>query len=127
MGPPEGTIPANDHQTIDTQLLKIGMRLLPPLVLEKFLATGRFQDCSPALNDVGHASRMHRHNIILDHPTIPPHNTEYLHSIINTGTNNGTDGRIHPRGIAPGSEYANFSDFVFHQILSSMVCSLKKR
>ena len=82
MGSPEGTVPADDDQTIDSQLLQVAIRLFPALVFEKFLATGGLQDRPPPLNDVGHAPRMHGYNIILDHPTIPPHDAEYLHSII---------------------------------------------
>ena len=83
-------------------------------MFEEFLATGSFEDRSPPLNNIGYTPRMHRDNVIFDHSGITPHDTKYLHSIIYTGTNNSTDGCIHSRGVAAGSEYANFSDFVFH-------------
>src|ERR1700761_3376225 len=90
------------------------MRLLTAFVLKKLFAAGGLEDRSASLNDIGYAPGMHGHDIVLDHSTISPHDTKYLQSIIYTGTNNGTDGGIHSRSIAAGSEDTNFSDFVFH-------------
>src|SRR6185437_3146235 len=114
MGAPEGTVAADDHQAIDTQFFEVGVGLFPAFVFKEFLTPCSFEYCSAALDDIGDAAAVHRYDIVFDHSAITPHDPKYLQSIINTGTNNGTDGCIHSRSITAGSEYANFSDFVFH-------------
>src|SRR5579872_2247180 len=107
-------VAADDHEAVDAQLFEVRVCFLTALGFKKFLATGGFQDRPAALDDIGHASRVHGDDIVLDHATVTAHDPKYLHSKINTTTNNGTDGGIHPRSVAAGGEYANFGDFVFH-------------
>src|ERR1700716_1887605 len=114
MSAAKGAIPAYDYQSIDAQIVEIGVCLFPALVLEELLAAGGLENGAATLDDIGDTPGVHGNDIVFDHAGIAAHDAKYLQSIINTSTNNGTDGCIHPRSIAAGGEYANFCDFAFH-------------
>ena len=125
MGAAKGAVTADDDEAIDTELFQVGVCLFAAFMFEEFLAAGGLEDGAAALDDIGHASGVHGDDIVLDHSAITAHDAKYLHSIIYSGTNNGTDGGIHSRSIAAGSEYANFSDFVFHLIVQKISILLR--
>ena len=77
-------------------------------IFEKFFAAGSFQNGAAPLDDIGYAAGMKRNDIVFNYTTVTPHYSENFQSVINSCTDNCTNGSIHSGGITSGSEHPDF-------------------
>ena len=62
-GPGKSSIPTDHHQGINSQFLHLLVSFRTPLRCTEFLAAGRLQDSTSALNNITYVMGMHTHNI----------------------------------------------------------------
>ena len=77
----------------------------------KFLASRRFQDCSSELNYVADVLSVKIHDFVSYESAVAAVDAFDLHSIKDGRTGHGTDGGIHARGVAAGSQDAYAFNF----------------
>ncbi len=109
----ERTVSADDDKPFDPMLFKC-CNGLPLSLFRKHFKTSRCsQLCAAALNDIGYAPHFHLRHRVVNQSRISAFDSENLDSIINRGTHDRTDRRIHTGRVAAACEKSDS----FHNIL----------
>src|SRR5699024_2196819 len=97
---PEGTVAADDHQTVDAVLVADLCRFLLILLLHKLQTSGCLQNRAALLNNLGDTVSIHINNLFLKKTCISSLDSLNFSPPCDRLTHNCPDGSIHSRGIS---------------------------
>ena len=106
-GAGEGAVAADYDEGVDFMAFHHVVGALAAFGSLEFLATGGFEDCSAALDDVGDILRGELFYFIVDEAFIAAVDAENLEVGEDCRTRHGADSGVHTRGVASGGENAD--------------------
>ena len=112
--PPETNIATDHDHTVDPVLFADVRAFFLSLRCRKFLAARSLQNRTAALNDVGHASCVHVHDLFLKQSGIPPFDPLYGKTLCQCFTDNRPDRRVHSRCVTTACKNADRLYLFFH-------------
>ena len=104
------TVAADYDQRVDTCGLHVLVCLAAALLRTELLAAGSLEDGAALLYDVAHALRLELHDLVGDQTVVAAHDALDLITVVDGGSSDGTDGRIHTGGVAARSENTDTFD-----------------
>ena len=117
MGPSEGAVAADDHQSIKAKGRDLpgGPRL--PCRRHHLPAAGRAEHRAPPARDAVDVRKAEFRRHPLNQPGIPPLDTHDDVAPPRTGFHQRADGRIHTRGVTARSQDSDAHDLILPQML----------
>ena len=110
LGAAERAVAADDYQPLNAVLPAGSHRFLHPLFGAELGATGGIQHGAAPMDDVRHAAQIHLHKVPVDQAVVPTVHAIHLHTLAQSGTDNGPHGGIHARSVPAAGQYREFFD-----------------
>ena len=107
-GTAEGTVAADDNQTLKADLLTDSLTLQNTVHVAEFRASCCIKEGTASLDDTGNSSGIEGNKFTVQQADIAALDTDYLHTFAETGTSNCSYRCIHARCVAAAGQYANF-------------------
>ena len=114
-GAHKGTVAANNHQRVNSQFLATGKTLGLPFPGLELQTTGRIENGTAAVNNLGDAANIHLIAFAIDEAVITALNPHHAIPFSNAGTHNGTDCRVHTGSIAAAGQHTDGFNFLGHK------------
>src|SRR5690606_9810669 len=107
-GPLETAVSPDHDEGINALGDQLVVGPLPSLFTAKIIAAGRFKDGAPFVDDIVHIPGVQDLEIPIDHSLVPSIDTHTFYLEIGTGTDHGTNGGIHSRGVPSRCQHPYF-------------------
>ena len=111
---PEGAVPADGHDAVQSQQLAGFIGLLLALLGAELLAAGGVQHGTAPVDDTADAGAVHLHEVAVDEALPAPADAHHLDAPAQGAAHHGADGGVHTRRVAAGGQYTNAFHCVFH-------------
>ena len=118
----ERTVAADHHQCVDALGGHVLIGEFAAFGCHELHAAGRLEDRTPLLDDVAYVLGFERDDLIGDQSFVTPHDPFDLKAVINCGTRDRPDCRVHARRIAAGCQNADTLD-LSHSIPFCFYCA----
>ena len=96
----KGTVTANYNDTINSVLSADLCTKLLTLLCTELCTSCCVKDSTTSLDNIRYAARIHINDLLFQQSGVTSHNTLYVQTLRNTGTNNGADCGVHAWSIS---------------------------